>query len=378
MTPSSSSFSRFDNTTHCVILQFILASYYYSGDTIACKSPKDDFSFLAIVLVYQEQAKSDMKSLERWGLLVLVVFFLSIVAPTLLVHDQVTSVVDKENIITSRQAYPGFSSSLRPKTSYTMKNGTLAADPSTWDCLRPRSFPQDPGDFAALPKPWIHIGMPKTGTTSLEEFWKCGLDDLPSNDHVSHSTCKVSSEQLRLQAFDGKGTPVNPLARCSSRRIEPCRLCGVCMNKAKNLSMPLLSSCGGYQAWAQLDTEEGCFFPQLQALDLIHEEAPNATFVFMFRGIQKWVNSVRNYKKGFMLHRFTRCKAPFWKGRNYLEEWFCGAVNHARSFVEAHPSHAYIEIDLDDPSTSQLVSRAFGIPDACWGRHNVNERIHAS
>ena len=260
-----------------------------------------------------------------------------------------------------------------------------------WDCLYPRSentlatYLQQKRTLATitttLPKPWIHIGMPKTGTTTLEHFWKCGLNQEPpsprrNHDQVSHSTCQVSSKRLRDVAFDGEGIPVDPLSPCPPNKIRPCQLCGSCMKQAKNMSLPLLSSCGNYTAWAQLDTEEACYFPQLSALSEIHQEAPTATLVFMFRSMDEWIHSVKNYKQGFMLRRFRRCQLPYWQGRRQLKEWYCQVVHHARQFAATHPTHTYIEIDLEDPQTSQWASQAFGIQESCWGRHNVNTRIH--
>jgi hypothetical protein len=267
----------------------------------------------------------------------------------------------------------------RPKHKSSLQNNSTEW---SWDCLKPRSFDVakylQENELSALPKPWIHIGMPKTGTTTLEKFWKCGLNQQHFDDFVSHSTCKVSSETLRTKAFNGSGIPSDPHASCPSKRIRPCELCGWCMNQAKNLSLPLLESCGNYTAWAQMDSEEACYFPQLSALDLIHKEAPQATFVFMLRDIDKWVHSVENFKKGAMKRRLKRCQFPYWTGNEHLKEWFCEVVNHARRFVAEHPTHSYVEIDLDDPSSSQFASTAFGISESCWGMHNVNAKIHGN
>lgn len=150
------------------------------------------------------------------------------------------------------------------------------------------------------------------------------------------------------------------------------------MKHAKNLTLPLLASCGNYTAWAQLDTEEACYFPQLSALSEIHEEAPTATLVFLFRSIDRWIQSVKHFRQGFMLHRFGRCRLPYWQDRRHLKEWFCEVVNQARQFAATHPTHTYVELDLEDPHTSHWASQAFGINESCWGKHNVNPRIHGN
>jgi hypothetical protein len=248
------------------------------------------------------------------------------------------------------------------------------------DCHRPRPFDVssllNDGKLKTLPKPWIHIGPPKTGTTTLEKFWKCGLNQQPMDDLVSHSTCKVSSEALRKMAFKGRGIPKNPLQRCPSSKVAPCQFCGKCMGKAHNLSMPLLASCGNYDAWAQMDSSESCYYPQWDYLDRIHEEEPDATLVFMFRNVTEWINSVLHFRKGTLIENLDRCRPKHWRGRQHLKAWYCAIVKHARNFVAEHPSHIYLEIDLDNVASSHIASRAFGIEKSCWGVHNVNTFLH--
>jgi hypothetical protein len=50
-------------------------------------------------------------------------------------------------------------------------------------------------------------------------------------------------------------------------------------------SLPL-KSCGAFQSFMQMDRD--VFFPQIELLDQIHEESPNATFLLMFRGMNGW------------------------------------------------------------------------------------------
>lgn len=278
------------------------------------------------------------------------------VSPTVFEYDVMTASARKANV---------------KSMSYPAKNQSCFR-PLPFDIARHLSL----YNLQTLPKPWIHIGMPKTGTTTLEKFWKCGLNKRRGDDYVSHSTCKVSSEELRLKAFGGRGVPKNPDRRCPSNKVAPCEFCGKCMGKANNLSMPLLSSCGSYQAWAQLDTSESCYYPQWNYVHRIHEEEPRATLIFMFRDVDKWVNSVLNFRKGSMIQNLERCEPMNWQGRMSLKEWFCRIVNFSRRFAMDYPSHTYIEIDLDDPDSSRLAAEAFGIEESCWGMHNVNTFIH--
>jgi hypothetical protein len=153
------------------------------------------------------------------------------------------------------------------------------------------------------------------------------------------------------------------------------------MEAAKKKNLPVLQSCGNYSAYAQMDNGSlnNCFWPQLSALDEIHQEAPNATFVFLFRDVDSWIRSFTNFRGGRLLRAFKRCrsKVPYNEGTKpeQLKQFVCNSVNHARNFVAAHPSHQLLEIVLDDPETGNIVSKVFGIDAGCWGAHNINAEL---
>ena len=47
-----------------------------------------------------------------------------------------------------------------------------------------------------------------------------------------------------------------------------------------------LKSCGNFQSFMQMDRDS--FFPQVELLNQIHNESPNATFILMFRDMSAW------------------------------------------------------------------------------------------
>jgi hypothetical protein len=255
---------------------------------------------------------------------------------------------------------------------------TSTSTTNTGHCFHPR--PTNLEDISGLPpKPWIHLGLPKSGTTSLEHFWKCGGLD------VSHSVCKVTNDFLIKEVFDGQGGGFSNGRVCPSSKIAPCKLCAECMQAAKENHLPILQSCGNYSAYAQMDNSiRSCFWPQLSALDEIHQESPNATFVFLFRNVDSWIQSFMLFRNGQLHRQFKKCKnIPYYtntkKGsttKDRLKQFMCDVVNHARNFVAAHPSHQLLEIDLDNPETGTIVSKLFGINASCWGAHNVNSNIN--
>ena len=232
-----------------------------------------------------------------------------------------------------------------------------------------------------LPKPIVHLGMPKTGTTTMEAFFKCG------GVHTSHSVCKVTNDVLLQSFFESGGVGTKGLLKngeCLSHRVwEPCKHCPECMWAAKNHSLPLLESCGGYDVWMQVDTVEShCFFPQLSGLDLIHEESPSATFLYMFRDVDNWINSISHFRGGSTKRRLQKCgkkgRIPFLEGSkpDQLRKFRCESVKYVRNFVENHPSHTLIEIDLDNPESGKILSQLFEIDEECWAIKNVNTKLH--
>merc|ERR1712151_1364485 len=66
-----------------------------------------------------------------------------------------------------------------------------------------------------------------------------------------------------------------------------------------------------YDVYAQLDGD--CYFPQIEALDAIHEYYPNCTFILNVRNnVSTWINSVRTFK-------------PKWRGvlKKYQRRTIC-------------------------------------------------------
>jgi hypothetical protein len=157
------------------------------------------------------------------------------------------------------------------------------------------------------------------------------------------------------------------------------------MYSAKNNSLPMLESCGDYDAFIQMDNGglDSCHFPQLRSLDLIHNEAPSATFLYMFRSMDLWIIPYQNLEAARCYKLWVGVrgrKLPFLNGTQpeRLRDFFCESVMYARNFVAKHPSHKLIEIDLDDPNTGKMLSHLFDIDESCWGENNVNTKIHPS
>ena len=209
-------------------------------------------------------------------------------------------------------------------------------------------FPKVTDDTMKFQVPVLNVGFPKMGSSTLTSFFKCG------NLKSSHYHCN-----------SGKGVSPTP--------------CGTCMHHAVAMGRPPLESCGSFDFYGELNyvTEPPCHWPQIDSLDEIHAEAPNATFILPFRDIKSWTRSIRRWKEvnvPFLIDALRDyCNVGSTDAE--LEQFFCDQVNRVRTFVQVHPSHKLVEVQLEDTeNTSNILFRQFGIKRECWGHRNNNNK----
>lgn len=216
-------------------------------------------------------------------------------------------------------------------------------------CLTAHKNTIPPTLFTKLPKPYINLGFPKMGTSSLHAFFECGgLTSLHYRCGRNHS-------------------------------------CAKCMIQNSNAGLPPLSepNCGQADSYAQIDN--GTFFPQISLLDEIHKGYPNATFFLTFRSMEAWYRSISHWppRPGgpHMVDRFKKLDLPGLpadKGDNLQEfsDWYCQHVERVRALVAQHPSHSLVEVDIEDDNVGSMMNQLFGIDASCWGHSNANANIH--
>jgi len=66
--------------------------------------------------------------------------------------------------------------------------------------------------------------------------------------------------------------------------------------------------------------------------------------------------------------------------RSSLEEryraFFCEHVTRVREFVRAHPSHALVEVDIEDEYVGERLASLFeGVDSTRWGQANKNAGV---
>jgi len=204
-----------------------------------------------------------------------------------------------------------------------------------------------------LPTPVIVVGMPKAGTSSITEFFRQAF----STQDVSH--WKVPEKETYI---------------------------GICLvqswNESRLSSKPptALRDCGNYKVWGQLDvatSPQDCYFPQITHLQQIHDEFPNATIILNQRNVTKWYSSVKRWQAGTELgslaERLGNCSVgPASTHEQDHVLWYRKQIVRVRQFVEHHPSHALVELDIEDPLAGQILSKAFHTSAKYWTQANHN------
>eukprot|EP00565_Helicotheca_tamesis_P001285 CAMPEP_0185727514 /NCGR_PEP_ID=MMETSP1171-20130828/3180_1 /TAXON_ID=374046 /ORGANISM="Helicotheca tamensis, Strain CCMP826" /LENGTH=349 /DNA_ID=CAMNT_0028396097 /DNA_START=121 /DNA_END=1168 /DNA_ORIENTATION=+ len=204
-------------------------------------------------------------------------------------------------------------------------------------CLKPN--PKIKFKPGSLSKPILNMGFPDPGNKKLKEFFHCG--GLNSN----HQICT----NKRIDIPSGKYF----------------RYCGVCMRDAISDGLPPLKSCGDFDVFTHLSVEQPpdmCYWPQVEALNEIHKEYPDATFLLMFRDIDEWIKSLKRINQ--LNFRLTACNITgFPRGvgssDDELKAFYCQHVRRIRDFVSKHPSHKLVEVDVGQRSAGKFMSNAF-------------------
>jgi Sulfotransferase domain len=189
--------------------------------------------------------------------------------------------------------------------------------------------------------------LPKSGTTSIWQYFNCG------GHRASHQWVKIND------------TYSEQSGQCIARNVAA--------------AQPPFQGCGEYAAFTDTGyanyfpkTGSSCYYPSVDALNQIYEHYPNSTFVMVVRNTTKWYESMANWAEGSLLSRWRPCNAtgfPGWKSAaNDIMRFYDWHTDNIRQFVKAHPSLKYIEIDLEDKQSGQLLERDIGIPAKCWAK----------
>ncbi len=217
--------------------------------------------------------------------------------------------------------------------------------------------------YAAFPKTKINVpfpifvvSLPKSGTTSVHNFFLCGK--IPS----AHAYCPDNGQRIgsliRSNVLDGNP----PLQGCGDAGFRP------------KGPVRVFSDTG--------DVPPGgpCFYASVSALEELVTSYPNMTILLGTRNPFHWSNSLERWGHGRLFRRWGHY-CPFMPKRNRVHSRSRNATMmdyihfyhwhtlHIRNFTQHHPSVTYVEFSIDSPTAAMDLERATGISASCWGHH---------
>ena len=214
--------------------------------------------------------------------------------------------------------------------------------------------------------PVIVLSLPKSGTTSLANFFQCG------GIRAAHTYGRRRS----AQGFR-----------------EPFRI-GACIKENYHANRPLLTDCKPdfYSVYSDIgafdkNKTSECFYPSIQALDRLVHDYPNGTFILSFRH-EGWYDSVVNFNN--LAKRWEK-RCPLFPNTTNPNVWQAFYEQHRqriRNVMARNPGLNYFEFNLTDPMAGHKLSQFTGIDAQCWQnckpdgvcvqRTHVNDTVLAS
>lgn len=228
--------------------------------------------------------------------------------------------------------------------------------------------------------PIFVTGLPKTGTTSVFKFFRCG------GVRSSHTWVTKPGEEKPtlagecIQANILKGNP--PFEGCGTYDLfsdtgvsyQSCSSYWRLFVTALNLVFLSIFQYIHYDH----DVGLNCFYPSVDGLDAIYNAYPNATFVNPVRKTSDWYESFKAWAEGSLFVRFRMCNGTnFPNGQSKREDIYRFYDWHnemIRNFCKERPSLTYLELELAAEDTGEMLEERTGINATCWKKCLPNKR----
>jgi hypothetical protein len=239
-------------------------------------------------------------------------------------------------------------------------------------------FGESFGPPLALPTPILVVGMPKSGTTSIRDFFRC------NGHNASHWKCAATEDNTDTSAAPSSGRRGGRTIRIEKPRSKFCA--HVIKDNIDNGRPPLLHT-GNYEVYAQMDLELpdiavkhgkpfACYMPQVNDLQALSDAYPHATFILNTRNASHWVHSLRtfmDFDEKLKTCDMTGFPAGYGDTDEEFETFFHQHSQHIRQFVKDHPTHTLVEINIEDPNAGSQLANAFGLYEECWAKRNAGK-----
>ena len=173
-----------------------------------------------------------------------------------------------------------------------------------------------------LPLPLINLGFPKAGTNTLEMFFRCGMEGDEERDDGGGGG---GGKRRRRRREMAGGLNISHMT-CLSRPDSD--FCGRCMHGAVAAAAAAGGGGGGHHGPPGRVRElrpvhpdrshpggngtRPCHWPQVDLLDEIHAESPEATFLLTMRDFDAWYGSMAGWN-GYD-QRLGRCRLGAYPG----------------------------------------------------------------
>jgi Sulfotransferase family len=239
-----------------------------------------------------------------------------------------------------------------------------------------------------VPTPIFVPSLPKSGTTTVHEYFQCGgqksahLIGNSGNATFKIGRCAHRNIRQGEAPFDGCGDYDVWTDTGAYRRLKILvneRSNWACTHSSTSFEMTGYVAARYHHDGRDLRTNNiQCFYPLIDALEEVYTAYPNATFLFVVRETDAWLKSIRRYHDGFIMEVWKRCRSRGFPTRDGtledFREFYEWHKDMIRNFALDHPSWTYIEVDLESLSAGELLEERVGISAECWGHFNKGDQ----
>ncbi|CAB9509860.1 expressed unknown protein [Seminavis robusta] len=220
-----------------------------------------------------------------------------------------------------------------------------------------RQHPEATGDVPSsmneqlkVPYPIFVLNLPKSGTTTLWQYFECGL---------------------------GPNRAVHWWTTQKGKQIGPCVEHNIKQNK------PPVQNCGTFDVWIDFGYAgpDKCFFPAVHALEALYKSYPDATFLLVRRDTESWYQSAKKWGKMFEKWK-TACRKDFFPNlaatqpvhTEDFRTFYETTTLRIRQFAKENPGMRYLEpnMTLSSPALGGWLEENIGIEASCWGKCKPN------
>ncbi|CAB9518608.1 expressed unknown protein [Seminavis robusta] len=204
--------------------------------------------------------------------------------------------------------------------------------------------------------PILVTALPKSGTTTISEYFRCGLGQW------------ASAHQQTLNLTNFKSTTI-----------------GHCMMENLNSGLPLLHRCGNARVFSDIGIflikQSTCYYPTLHGgLEEFAKAYPYGTILHLRRNFKSWYDSSNRW--GDLLKRWSSSQMcrnifpPPHSNQSAWENFYRGHDKLIEDFAQEHPTISYLDIPLASAGT--VLHETFGFAAECWGHANINKGYRTS